>query len=496
MLFSLLTVFRALLPMSVAGIIIAASNDLSPVAPIIIFILSFLLIGPAEYIVAHATSVRVSGGKLGLADLISIFTDSFSSAAQAFVLGIMRTLICALFSLLLIVPGIVKSYSYALAFQIHADNPSYSWLDCLRESEQMMYGYKFDLFKNDLVMLGWKLLGLYYLGVGILFVLPYAETTRANFYYARKALKHQTIPYPSYEMKFGHYESLSRAKDIDSPPQPESVAAYIPNSQYRKNASAQLGGSIFSPLWILFSVCVLISSLLTARVSYSFDESINEDIQNIESFDDVLFVAEEIVEYIKLAGTLDHMIMLFAVITAITSLILSGIMMLGLARISLRRACNYSGIDVKELFYGFTSMKRFRSAVALGIMNTLYTVFWGMMVIPVIPKIYSYSMAFYFRHDFPELSWKECLDHSTLMMDGCRVKLFLLDLSTALWLLPTIIVPFVFIILIPSPVFALIGLGLLLLGGVSLLVALPYLYMARANFYLARRAEMYPEADE
>lgn len=98
-----------------------------------------------------------------------------------FVYGLV-TLFTFLWGLLLIVPGIIKSYAYAMAAYIAEDEPETAPMETLRKSEQLMKGHKLDLFILDLTFIGWYMLGALCLGIGIIFVLPYHYMARAEFY--------------------------------------------------------------------------------------------------------------------------------------------------------------------------------------------------------------------------------------------------------------------------------------------------------------------------
>ena len=117
------------------------------------------------------------------------FLDGFRNFADHFMLGFMWSLQIALWSLL-IIPGFYVTYSYALAFHIKADHPEYHWRDCLDESERLMSGNRWRLFKLDMSFLGWTLLGmLAFSGVGEFWALSYQLTSRAVFYEQVKAEK-------------------------------------------------------------------------------------------------------------------------------------------------------------------------------------------------------------------------------------------------------------------------------------------------------------------
>jgi uncharacterized membrane protein len=96
-----------------------------------------------------------------------------------------------LWSLLLIIPGIIKSYAYRMVPYILADNPNIGVEEAITLSNNMTRGYKFDMFVLDLSFIGWYLLGTLALGIGVLFVMPYENATNAELYLVlrKEALK-------------------------------------------------------------------------------------------------------------------------------------------------------------------------------------------------------------------------------------------------------------------------------------------------------------------
>ncbi|MCI5829687.1 MAG: DUF975 family protein [Treponema sp.] len=106
-----------------------------------------------------------------------------------------------LWSLLLIVPGIIKYYSYSMTFFILAENPKIPVTKAIKMSRLMMKGYKGKVFLLDLSFLGWFLLGIITLGIGFLWIAPYNLQARANAYVVIKeeALKSGVITSADYE---------------------------------------------------------------------------------------------------------------------------------------------------------------------------------------------------------------------------------------------------------------------------------------------------------
>lgn len=142
--------------------------------------LGLLLGGPLEYAASHLFLKQARDDQpMDLNDLLKGFREDFGGL---FLLNLMEGIFIALWSLLLIVPGIVASYSYAMCFFIRVDHPEYDWNTCLQQSKQMMKGHKMEYFVLELSFLGWQIVGALCLGVGTLWVTSYVRATRAQFY--------------------------------------------------------------------------------------------------------------------------------------------------------------------------------------------------------------------------------------------------------------------------------------------------------------------------
>lgn len=87
-----------------------------------------------------------------------------------------------LWSLLLIIPGIIKSLSYSQTFFLLKDHPEYGALQAISESKKRMKGYKGKLFLLYLSFIGWGLLSIITFGIGFLWLVPYVYTSLAAFY--------------------------------------------------------------------------------------------------------------------------------------------------------------------------------------------------------------------------------------------------------------------------------------------------------------------------
>jgi uncharacterized membrane protein len=89
-----------------------------------------------------------------------------------------------LWFLLLIIPGFVKMYAYSMVPYILADNANIGSSRAVELSNRMTRGHKWRIFVLDLSFIGWYLLGTIAFLVGVLFVLPYINATKAELYLA------------------------------------------------------------------------------------------------------------------------------------------------------------------------------------------------------------------------------------------------------------------------------------------------------------------------
>lgn len=87
-----------------------------------------------------------------------------------------------LWYLLLIIPGIIKSYEYMMVPYILAEEPNLDSSEIITRSREMTDGHKFDIFVLQLSFIGWDILGALLFGIGIIFVTPYKEATYAQLY--------------------------------------------------------------------------------------------------------------------------------------------------------------------------------------------------------------------------------------------------------------------------------------------------------------------------
>ena len=99
-----------------------------------------------------------------------------------------------LWTLLLVIPGIIKAYSYSMTFYILRENPEMTAGDAITASQKMMDGHKMDLFLLSPSFIGWAILASITFGIGYLWLIPYIYTAYAAFY---ETLKKETSVTPA-----------------------------------------------------------------------------------------------------------------------------------------------------------------------------------------------------------------------------------------------------------------------------------------------------------
>ena len=121
--------------------------------------------------------------------------DGFGMFPRVLFLIILQIVFIFLWSLLLVIPGIVAAYRYSFAVYVMIDHPEMSAMDCLRESKRLTTGYKRQLFLLDLSFIFWFLLTMIPV-VGYIaqvYVTPYMESARVLYYEQIRALQGGSI---------------------------------------------------------------------------------------------------------------------------------------------------------------------------------------------------------------------------------------------------------------------------------------------------------------
>ena len=141
--------------------------------------IAYGIMGPLNVgIAAVYTNLVRNGERIRIKNFFYGFKGFFSNA----ILAIMYNMVVALWSLFFVIPGIYVAYSYALVFHVKRDHPEYRWKQCFDESERLMEGNRWKLFKLQISHLGWFIIGLAFVGIGAFWAVPYLEASTAVFY--------------------------------------------------------------------------------------------------------------------------------------------------------------------------------------------------------------------------------------------------------------------------------------------------------------------------
>lgn len=135
--------------------------------------------GPMQFGVS-VFSLRFAKGKK--AEVDQIFDGFRMRVTESIVAYLLMLLYIFLWSLLLIIPGIIAAIAYSQTFFILADDDKVSGTKALARSQKMMSGNKAKFFGLCLRFTGWFILCLFTFGIGFLWLVPYMQVSFANFY--------------------------------------------------------------------------------------------------------------------------------------------------------------------------------------------------------------------------------------------------------------------------------------------------------------------------
>lgn len=156
-------------------------------------VISFLVLLPMHY--SYETGFLSVVRDRSVKDLTTRMFSRFNTKdyGRAIEVPLLVNVYTMLWTLLFIIPGIVKSYSYAMALYISCDRPELSAEECVSESRRMMSGHKGKLFLLDLSYIGWGILCLLTCGILSLWVCPKMQAAHALFYEDLKACDGKTL---------------------------------------------------------------------------------------------------------------------------------------------------------------------------------------------------------------------------------------------------------------------------------------------------------------
>lgn len=142
---------------------------------IVYFVYEIIALGVCSFFIKNRT---MSGE-------VSNILDGFKSGNYMNLVKVLflKDIFISLWSLLFIIPGIVKAYEYRMIPYILAENPGMNRKEVFEISKRMMQGKKWETFVLDFSFIGWSLLGSITCGIAFIFyVLPYINATYAELY--------------------------------------------------------------------------------------------------------------------------------------------------------------------------------------------------------------------------------------------------------------------------------------------------------------------------
>ena len=156
-----------------------------------VFVLNPLEVGAQRYFVANHYQDQTE-----LTELAFGFKADYRNVVKTM---FFRDLYVFLWSLLFVIPGIIKSYSYRMVPYLLTEHPDMEYNEALGLSQQMMNGNKWAAFVLDLSFIGWELLSAITFGiVGIFYVNPYKFATDTELYVALKETGQMENPAPAF----------------------------------------------------------------------------------------------------------------------------------------------------------------------------------------------------------------------------------------------------------------------------------------------------------
>lgn len=159
--------------------LIAVGMQLLPTTAV--FIVSLVISGPLQMGLMSLCLSISRGGEAEIGGLFQWFKNG-NSYWRAFWLNILLQIYVLLWMILLIVPGFIAIYSYALAPYILNDNPGLTPNEAIGRSKKLMYGHRWRLACLQGRFIGWWLLCILTLGIGMLWLVPYYQVSVSRFY--------------------------------------------------------------------------------------------------------------------------------------------------------------------------------------------------------------------------------------------------------------------------------------------------------------------------
>jgi uncharacterized membrane protein len=141
-------------------------------------VFSLIVSGPLAYGYFYfLKSIKNRSGEIS-----QVFVGFSERFKETFIAHLITTMFVVLWALLLIIPGIIAAISYSMVYLILLDNPNMNAYQAIQESKRMMSGNKMRYFEFVISFAGWFFLGILTLGIGLLYLKPYFDAAKIEFY--------------------------------------------------------------------------------------------------------------------------------------------------------------------------------------------------------------------------------------------------------------------------------------------------------------------------
>ena len=154
-------------------------SALIAVATVIPIVGNLIVIGPLTFGLYYVFYLASKGEKINYWNLFNGFETCFG---ETFLSQVLVSVFTVLWSLLFIVPGIIKSYAYSMTFYLQMREPSLEAQEAIKKSQEYMKGYKMKLFLLDLSFLGWDILEVLTCGILMIYVEPWKMHSKVEFF--------------------------------------------------------------------------------------------------------------------------------------------------------------------------------------------------------------------------------------------------------------------------------------------------------------------------
>lgn len=171
---------------TVTSLVIAAVAGITGLIILLVklFVGNALLVGGNRFFILNQTELP-SAGTLG-------YVFKSGNYGNVILTMFLKDLYTFLWTLLLIIPGIIKSYEYLMVPYILAENPGMDRKEAFLISKKMMMGQKWDTFVLDISFIGWRFLEVITFGImGIFYVQPYYQATISELYTYNRSVAYQ-----------------------------------------------------------------------------------------------------------------------------------------------------------------------------------------------------------------------------------------------------------------------------------------------------------------